>query len=109
MRFPHGSGFGIFGGIIEDVIAGLFFLVCFVVVVGLLFVLVRFLLVATKAAEIYVAKNGSVAQASPAQPVGPAAATTSATPAATRATTTMSVTKPTAAPRIRPTKTPPTT
>jgi cytoskeletal protein RodZ len=48
-----------FGGILQDVIAGLFFIVCFLVVVGLLVVLVRFLLVATKAAEIYVAKNSS--------------------------------------------------
>jgi cytoskeletal protein RodZ len=59
-----------FGGILQDVIAGLFFIVCFLVVVGLLVVLVRFLLVATKAAEIYVAKNSST------QPVG------STTPAA---------------------------
>jgi uncharacterized protein YpmB len=57
MRFPHGPGFGMFGGILESIIAGLFFLVCLVVIVGLLFILVRFLLVATKAAEVYVAKN----------------------------------------------------
>jgi hypothetical protein len=73
MRFPHGPGFGAFGGIIDSIVAGLFFLLCFAVVVGLLFVLVRFLLVATKAAEIYVAKNSAT------QPV----ATTAATPGAT--------------------------
>jgi hypothetical protein len=91
MRFPHGPGFGMFGGILESIIAGLFFLVCLVVIVGLLFILVRFLLVATKAAEVYVAKNSAVVKNSPvvkdspAQPVAPAAA-----------------------PRTRPTKTPPT-
>ncbi len=65
MRFPHPGGFGGFGGfggigqVFTDVMAGLVFLICLAVVVGLLFVLVRFLLVATKAAEIYVAKNSS--------------------------------------------------
>jgi uncharacterized membrane protein len=72
MRFPHGPGFGMFGGIIQDVIVGLFFLVCLAVVIALLVVIVRFLLVATRAAEIYIAKNN---QPRPLEPVAPAAAT----------------------------------
>ena len=104
MRIPHGpGGFGMLGGIFADVLTGLIFIICFVIVVGLLVVLVRFLLVATKAAEIYVWKNA------PAQPIAPA------TPAASETTTTTSTTpasptSPTAkAPtRTRPTKTPPT-
>jgi predicted lipid-binding transport protein (Tim44 family) len=104
MRFPHGPGFGAFGGIIESVVAGMFFLLCFAVVVGLLFVLVRFLLIATKAAEIYVAKNST------AQPVAPAttapAATTpvTTTTASTTPIATAPVTKPT--PRTRTPKPP---
>ena len=106
MRIPHGPGIGLIGGIFADVLAGLVFIICFIIVVGLLVVLVRFLLVATKAAEIYVSKN------SPAQPVAPAttAATTPAatTPAATAATSTTPAAKaPTT--RTRTPKTPPTT
>ena len=111
MRFPHGPGIGIFSSIVDDVIAGLFFLVCLVVVIGLLFVLVRFLLVATKAAELYIAKNRSTATTSSAPTVvttpvaTPASAAT--TPAATKPTTTVSAkTQPT--PRTRAPKSPPT-
>jgi predicted lipid-binding transport protein (Tim44 family) len=106
MRFPHGPGSGAFGGIIESVIAGLFFLLCFAVVVGLIFVLVRFLLVATKAAEIYVAKNRSMA---PVDPTTSAPATTTPVATSTATTTpvaTTAVTKP--VPRTRAPK-PPTT
>ena len=88
------------GGIFADVLAGLVFIICFIIVVGLLVVLVRFLLVATKAAEIYVAKNG------PAQPVAPA------TPAAEVSTTTTTATPTVKAPtttRTRTPRTPPTT
>jgi hypothetical protein len=67
MRIPHGPGFGAFGGIVESIIAGLFFILCFLIVVGLLVVLVRFLWVATKAAEIYIAKNSRI------EPVPPVA------------------------------------
>lgn len=63
MPIPHhpgiGLGFGFNpGAILIDVITALFFIVCFVIVVGVLVVFVRFLLVATKAAEVYVTKNG---------------------------------------------------
>jgi cytoskeletal protein RodZ len=81
------------GGIFADVLAGLVFIICFIVVVGLLVVLVRFLLVATKAAEIYIAKNG------------PARPTVESTPAATSPTTTTTP----AATRTRAPKAPPTT
>ena len=120
MRFPHGpGGFGMFGEIYAQIVSGLIFIICFVVVVGLLFVLIRFLLAATKAAEIYVAKNSPVEPAS--TPVAPAPAPTPAAPAAPAAptetktvpvtTSAKTVTLPIAkvpAPRARATK-PPTT
>ena len=104
MRFPHGPGFGAFGGIIDSIIAGLFFLLCFAVVVGLLFVLVRFLLVATKAAEIYVAKNGTTAPVAPAATAPVTTMTAPTTSVATTPVATTPVTKP--APRTRTPKPP---
>ena len=66
MHFPHpgggiglGGGLGFFGGIFADVLAGLVFIICFAIVVGVLVVLVRFLLVATRAAELYIANNSA--------------------------------------------------
>ena len=56
MRFPGGPGFG-FYSVVTDVVGGLLFILAVVVVVGLIVILVRFLLVATRAAEIYIAKN----------------------------------------------------
>ena len=104
MRFPYGpGGFGMFGGIFADILAGLVFIICFVVVVGLLFVLVRFLLVATKAAELYLAKN------TPAQPVTASTAATPATPEASATTTTTPAAKAPATLPTRTTKAPPTT
>jgi cell division protein FtsN len=61
--------------VLNLLIHGFFALVMFAVVVGLIFLLVRFLLVATKAARIYIDQNGS----EPAAPPKPAAPTTSAT------------------------------
>jgi hypothetical protein len=80
MRFPHPGGPGAFTAVFTDVIAGLVFIICFVIVVGLLVVLVRFLLVATKAAEIYVAKNSTPPAREPA--VTPPPATPTPAPAA---------------------------
>ena len=57
MRFPHPGGFGLVGTILTDVLAGIVFLIVFAVVVALLIVLVRFLLTATRAAELYIANN----------------------------------------------------
>jgi hypothetical protein len=84
MRFPphgFGPGLGVFG-IFEDILAGLVFLICLAVVVGVLFVLIRFLLVATKAAEIYVAKNGT--QPEPTAPTTPAPTSSAPTTSAPR-------------------------
>ena len=101
MRFPHGpGGFGMFGGIFADILAGLVFIICFIIVAGLLFVLVRFLLVATRAAEIYVARNGPAQSAVATTPEKPeASGTTPTAPAAPAPATT----------RTRAAKTPPTT
>jgi predicted lipid-binding transport protein (Tim44 family) len=58
---PGIFGFGPFGHFIGAIVGGLLSLFLFLVVIGLLFLLVRFLLVATKAAHIYVAKNSPAA------------------------------------------------
>jgi hypothetical protein len=108
MRFPHGPGFGIYS-IFADVAAGLAFILGFVIVVGLIVLLVRFLLVATKAAEIYVAKNRPLdgppvsAPPAPVTPIAPAPETTSSV-----ATTPVVVPPRTSTPRSRSPK-PPTT
>jgi hypothetical protein len=97
--FP--GGFNIFGAIIVDVLAGLVFIICLAVVVALLVLLVRFLLVATKAAQIYVDKNSgdrnavnqnSAATTDPTPPA-PAPTTTPTTAAADTAPTLPVVTK----------------
>ena len=104
MRIPHGPGIGMIGGIFADVLAGLVFIICFIIVVGLLVVLVRFLLVATKAAEIYVSKNSAARPVETSTPATPAAtATTATTP-----TTTAPTAKTPTATRARTPKTPPT-
>ena len=69
MFFPH-PGFGIAGTIFSDIIAGLVFIIVFIVIVGLLFVLVRFLLTATKAAELYIANNTPVEKPVAERPAG---------------------------------------
>jgi predicted lipid-binding transport protein (Tim44 family) len=53
MQFIPG-GFGFAGQFFGAIAAGLFFIVVVVVVLGVLFVLVRFLMAATRAAETYV-------------------------------------------------------
>jgi cytoskeletal protein RodZ len=92
MHFPSPNpvlgGFGFFGGIFADVLAGLVFIICFAVVVGVLVVLVRFLLVATRAAELYIARN-SAKTTTTATTTEPAATRSTATsPTASRTTTT---------------------
>jgi hypothetical protein len=110
MRFPHGPGFGGFA-IFSEITEGLVVIVCLGVIVGLLFLLVRFLLVATKAAELYVARNGFPASTPVvADSVPETVATTpvATTPVATTpVATTPVVTKPTTT-RARTPKTPPT-
>jgi hypothetical protein len=101
MRFPgHGPSFGFFS-VISDVAEGLFFIIVFAVVVGLLVLLVRFLLVATKAAEIYVAKNRAAGETA----VSSAAPVAAPTTVDTSPMTPLSETA--AAPRKRTPKVPP--
>ncbi|MEQ1735450.1 MAG: hypothetical protein ABL886_03350 [Rhodoglobus sp.] len=62
--FFDGPGFG--GGIAHFasfIVTGLFCLFAFLVVAAMLFLLVRFLLIGTKAAQVYVAKNAPPAPA----------------------------------------------
>jgi uncharacterized membrane protein len=49
-----GPGFGLFGQLFGAIFAGLTFIVVAVVLIGLLVLVVRFLLSATRAADIYV-------------------------------------------------------
>ncbi|MGV8897524.1 MAG: hypothetical protein ACOH10_09520 [Rhodoglobus sp.] len=65
--FGNGYGWGAFH-FIGTLVGGLFAFFMVLVIAALIFLLVRFLLVATTAAKIYVAKN------TPAKPVEPAAA-----------------------------------
>ena len=116
MMFTPWGGFGPLGHILTTVIAGFWFIAVFVVTVGLLFLLVRFLLVGTRAAQIYVARNAPVvppasASTTPAtspatSPAAPAeAATSSVVPPTTTSTSTVTKpisTKPTSAPGATP-------
>ncbi len=79
--FDLGFGWGMGSGFLSMIGGMLFFamwFVCFVVAVAVIFLLVRFLLIGTRAAQIYVAQN------EPARPVAPPATTAPkvATPAA---------------------------
>lgn len=79
------GGYGVFGVIFVDVLAGLVFIIGFLIVAGLIAVLVRFLLVATKAAQLYLDNNSGTKDATPTpvEPVAtvPAPATPPAPPA----------------------------
>jgi hypothetical protein len=68
MGYGHG---GLLWGILGFIASVIGTLVLLAVVAGVLFLLVRFLLVATKAAKIYVANN---TPAAPVEPAAPAAA-----------------------------------
>jgi cytoskeletal protein RodZ len=106
MRFPPGpGGLGLFGTVFTDILAALVFIILFVIAVGVLFVFVRFLWVATKAAELYIARNGSTHTdaTSSESATKPVATTPASAPAATKPTATTAAT----APRARTTKTPP--
>lgn len=100
-----------FGDMIGNVIWGLFSFFVFLVIVGLIFLLVRYLLVATRAAQVYLQLNEPArpAAAATATPTTTTAAPTATTPTATAPTTPApaATTKP--APRTRTPKTPPTT
>ena len=94
-NFGFGWGYG-FMAVIQTFVCGVVALLAFAVAVGLIFLLVRFLLVATRAAQLYLAEH------EPSRPVAPAA---SATPAAST-TPTASTTPAAATPAA---KTPPAT
>jgi hypothetical protein len=79
MPYPHpGPGMGGLAPVLSLLIHGFFFIVMLAVVVGLIFLLVRFLLVATKAARIYIDRNGASTGTATAAPATPAVAKTSA-------------------------------
>lgn len=46
-----------FGHVMYSILSGIFAIFCLLVIAGLIFLLVRFLLVGTKAAQLYVARN----------------------------------------------------
>ena len=100
-----GYGDGAFtwiGHTLLTIVSGLFLLLGLLVAVAVVVLLVRFLLVATKAAQIYVAKNSAETHVEPVQP----AATTVAETPPPAATVTKPVVKPATKPRTP--KTPPT-
>ena len=82
-----GHGFGGFWNVILGIFWGVGQLLALLIFVGVLFLLVRFLLVATRAAHLYIARNGppaaTVAETAPptrpAPATRPAAATTART------------------------------
>jgi len=89
---PGRFGGGLFG-VARWLIEGLLSVFVLLVVIALLFILVRYLLIATTAAQLYVAKNSPpkapVVNAqpdpvAPASPVAPAAPVAQAAPAATK-------------------------
>lgn len=79
----YGPGFdGLpFGHLIVTIIGGFVWLLALAITIAVLFLFIRFLLVATKAAQVYVARNTPVEPAS--APTTPATAP-AATPPATK-------------------------
>lgn len=73
MGYGPGLGFGGFGHFVGVIVGGLLSFFLFLVAVALIFLLVRFLLVATRAAHLYIAKNSPPAPRS-ATPGGSAGA-----------------------------------
>jgi predicted lipid-binding transport protein (Tim44 family) len=108
---PMMGGFGLLG----MVLYGIFTIIAIGISVGVTILLVRFLVITTKAAQLYIAKNSPAhsANATPAKPEQPAPATATAptvataTPAAASVATTTKAapTKPATKPRTP--KTPP--
>ena len=83
MNFDGPGPFGPFAHFAMMIVGGLLWLFMLLVVIALIFLLVRFLLVATRAAQIYVAKNSpAVSSETPATTARSAPATTATTPAA---------------------------
>lgn len=93
MEFDGPGRFGWpFGGIVRFLVDGLVSLFVLLVVIALLFILVRYLLVATKAAQIYVAKNSP--PPTPPVAVNPSPAPSAPAPAAAPPATPAVVTNP---------------
>ena len=80
----YGPGFDgpPFGHLIFTIIGGLVWLIALAITIAVLVLLIRFLLVATKAAQVYVARNAPVEPSPAATPA--AAPTTPAAPPATK-------------------------
>jgi predicted lipid-binding transport protein (Tim44 family) len=91
---PGMWGFGWFGQLVGTIIGGLLALFALLVVAGLVFLLVRFLIVATRAAQLYVDNH------SPAKPT--AHAERAASPATAPAPTTKAATTTAPAPKTAP-------
>ncbi len=83
--FGPAGWFGHFFGI---AVMGIFCLVAIVITIGLIFLLVRFLLVATTAAQLYVARN------SPSEPQSATAVAATTKPTTTTTTTAPKTPKP---------------
>jgi predicted lipid-binding transport protein (Tim44 family) len=66
MGFGWGFGHGLMG-VFVNIVGAFLWIICASVLIGVLFLLVRFLLVGTRAAQLYVAKH------EPPRPVAPAA------------------------------------
>ncbi len=82
--FGWGFGHGLLT-IFASLIGVFVWVLCFSVAVAVLFLLVRFLLVGTRAAQLYVAKNEPPRPAAPAVPRAPASPAPKAAPARTDA------------------------
>ena len=91
--FGWGFGHGL-AAIFANIVMAFAWILCLSVTIAVLFLLVRFLLVATRAAQFYVAHHEPQR---PATPVKPAASATPPTPAASAAST--AVAKPATASR----------
>lgn len=88
MSYGPGLGFDFFH-MMQLIVGGFIALFVFLVAVALVILLVRFLLVGTRAAQLYIAKNSPAA---PAESAGPATPTTVA-PAPTTAPATKPATR----------------
>jgi cytoskeletal protein RodZ len=101
---PMMGGFGFH--LVGIVLYGLFMLVVVAVSVGLTIILVRYLLITTKAAQLYIVKN-SPANASPVVPAAAPSVAKAATTATPATTTTPKVATPATPAKARAPKTPP--
>jgi hypothetical protein len=77
MMYGPGFGFNPMGHVFGMLAAGFAGFVAFLIIAALLVLLVRFLIIGTRAAQLYIANNSPVkdAPAPPAPPAPPAAAT----------------------------------